>query len=300
MFFRLLCIFFTFYGMACTTQKSNEDDTIDRSSKLENTIDNIPKITQAYDHQIMVLGSFHFNRSLDGSDVVAKNHLEVTTPESQAYLEQLADKIATEFQPTIIATEWRPSYQATFDSLLVEYKNENWNLRKNEAFQIGFRLAKKLDLSKVYCIDNRPPQPETVTSLDDWDLYAQELNQEAIWHEYDEDNDAYNNYVDSLLGVLSLQEYLQFINTPEASARNKKFWLTGLVNLGYGDQYVGADLTGYWYRRNTRIFVNTRNLCQTKNERILVIYGNAHKWLLDELFEGSPEFTVVQPEIYLN
>jgi len=84
------------------------------------------------------------------------------------------------------------------------------------------------------------------------------------------------------------------------SARNKKFWLTGLVNLGYDDQYVGADLTGHWYRRNTRIFVNARNLCENKKERIFIIYSNAHKWLLDELSEGSPEFTVVQSRVFLN
>lgn len=75
----------------------------------------------------MVLGSFHFNRSRDGSDVVAKNHLDITTPESQTYLEQLVEKIAM---------EWRPSYQSIFDSLLTEYKNDSWELGKNEAFQI--------------------------------------------------------------------------------------------------------------------------------------------------------------------
>ncbi|MFK7846506.1 MAG: DUF5694 domain-containing protein [Rhodothermales bacterium] len=66
------------------------------------------------------------------------------------------------------------------------------------------------------------------------------------------------------------------------------------MNAGVSASIVGADFTGNWYRRNRRILVNIRNQSKTENERVLVIYGAAHKWVLDELFDGFPEFEVVQ------
>lgn len=65
------------------------------------------------------------------------------------------------------------------------------------------------------------------------------------------------------------------------------------MNVGYLDKYVGADLLGRWYRRNARIYANSKNLVDT-DENLLIIYGGAHKWILDELFESSPDFQVIQ------
>ena len=51
------------------------------------------------------------------------------------------------------------------DSLFGEYVKGNYVLEKHETFQIGFRVAKKLGLSKVYCIDNNPPFADFINSL---------------------------------------------------------------------------------------------------------------------------------------
>lgn len=255
----------------------------------------MPHFSSSYNHSAMVLGTFHFNRNSDASDVVGDNHMNVQSSDNQSGIEALVERLATEYQPTIVAVEFMPRYQAVFDSLYTEYREGRYDLGKNEAFQIGFRLAKRMNLPKVHCIDNRPPQPPTVAELDDWDLYGEQMGHTELWHEYDEALDAYNGYMDSLLNEMDLINYLRLINHPAAARERKNMWLTGLVNLGHGDRYVGADLTGHWYRRNTRIFVNARNLCRGEREKVFIIYGNAHKWVLDELFEGSPEFTLEQP-----
>lgn len=262
---------------------------------LQNVIRGIPQVTSNYHHQVMTLGSFHFDRSGDGSDVVASNSIDITSTESQAQIEALVDEIVADFHPTIIAVEWMPRLQATFDSLYREYRAGNWELVKNEAFQIGFRVAAALDLPTIYCVDNRPPQPESLNEIDDWEAYADSLGHTAVMTEYDADNQAFNEYMDQMLTQLDLLQYLKLVNSPEHVRRYKQLSLTGLVHLGHGDLYPGADLTGNWYRRNTRIFSNVRNLCQSKEERVLIIYGAGHKWVLDELFDGSPEFEVVQP-----
>jgi len=126
-------------------------------------------------------------------------------------------------------------------------------------------------------------------------MYAESLGQTEAFKEYDVDNKAFNDYMDEMLSALNLRQYLQLVNSPEHLKRYKALSFTGLVNLGQNDTYVGADLTGNWYRRNTRIFTNVRSLCESKSERVLVIYGAGHKWALDEIFDGSPEFELVQP-----
>lgn len=253
----------------------------------------IPIIRSPYSHQVMILGSFHFERGLDGSDVVAKNQLDITDPENQRQINDLVNAIVAEYKPTVIAVEWMPDKQTRIDSLYREYIATKKLPGKNEAFQLGFRIAEKLNLPTLYAVDNRPPQPETVTELDDFEAYAQSLNQLDIMTEYDPENLVYNTTMDSLLGAYDVSSYMRLINSEANLKRSKQLWFTGLVNLGHGDKYVGADLTGHWYRRNTRIFVNIRNLAKQKQERILVIYGAAHKWTLEELFQGSPEFEVV-------
>ena len=243
----------------------------------------------------MVLGSFHFNRSNDGSDVVANNQIDVTTEVSQQALEGLAQRIVDEFQPTLVVVEFRPQYQSIIDSLYQAYQNGSWELGKNETFQLGFRIASKANLSSVQCVDTRPPQPEAINSIDDFESYADSLHQREAFEEYNEANTAFNAYMDELLDTLTVDQYLQVVNSEAHTQRTRHLWHTGLVNLGQGDSYIGADLTGNWYTRNTRIMVNARSHCRSKQEHVLVIYGSAHKWVLDELFASSPEFTVMQP-----
>lgn len=290
-----VALFLIIIAYSCNNKTNKEAPNL--NSKKQDTlvtysIKNIPKNLDKYKNEALVLGVFHFNKSTDGSDIVGKKHIDISTEDSQKDIAFLVDKIVTEFKPTKIAVEWMPKFQEEFDSLFVEYKKGNLKLPKNEAFQIGFRVAHKMNLSGVYCIDNRPPQPETVTSVDDWDAYAAELGQENSWKEYDKVNNTFNNYLDNQQDQLGLLDYLRLLNSPEVAIRTKQLWFTGLVNLGYKDKYVGADLTGYWYRRNTRLFVNARNILEQPNERLLVIYGNGHKWIFEEAFKGSGEFKV--------
>jgi len=287
-----LLIFLQAILISCNEKAATIDEHKDPSN-FEGLLSAFPEIDEAPAHKVMTLGVFHFDRSLDGSDVIAKNHIDISTNQNKAELDSLL-AVLKQFKPTRIAVEWRPSYQSTMDSLYDAYQKGSHELGKNEAFQIGFNLANQLGLDKVYCIDNNPPMPETINAIDDWDLYAEELGHTELWHKYDTKNEEYLTFMDTLQNSVNLYDYLTLMNSPKNIKRRKQLWTTGLVNVGHGDTYLGADLLGRWYRRNTRIFVNAKNLAANKNETILIIYGSAHKWILDELFESSPEFDVVQ------
>lgn len=276
---------------SCTLNKdtktsSNHEDTIQRLLATYPTIDRVAK------HQVLTLGTFHFDRSRDGSDVVAKEHIDVSTHTNQKEIARIVAQLVS-FNPGKIAVEWRPSYQRTMDSLYTAYLQGNYDLEKQETFQIGFRVAKKLGHTKVYCIDNNPPFPEYIDAIDHWENYADSLGHLALWNAYDLENKKMNTYMDTIQRHLNVYEYLKVINSEKHSIRQKQLWTTGLINVGYESPYLGADVVARWYQRNIRLFAHAKNLVR-EDDNLLIIYGGAHKWILDELFESTPDFQVVQ------
>lgn len=263
-----------------------------KEATAEIAIQNIPK-TKSIKHQVMTLGVFHFDREMDGSDVIAKNHMDVMSEENQKQIDAVVNKLIS-FKPKSIAIEWKPENQTYIDKLYAQYLKGDYKLDKNETFQIGFRVAKALGIKKLHCVDTNPPVPESMHEIDSLDSYAEKLGHHELWKSYDEINQKYLGYTDNIQKRLYLIDYLKLLNSSENQLRRKQLWTTGLINIGHDSTYVGADLLGRWYKRNARIFATSKNLVKNEGENLLIIYGNAHKWILDELFESHPEFELVQ------
>lgn len=60
------------------------------------------------------MGTFHFKRAMDGSDIIAKNHIDIKSEENQAQIDSLII-ILKNFNPTRIAVEWKPKRQNLLD-----------------------------------------------------------------------------------------------------------------------------------------------------------------------------------------
>ena len=275
---------FLLFTLSCSGQES-----------IKKALDSLPTLKENNPVPIMILGTFHFNYAENGSDIKGENNFDITSEKRQAELNVLIGQIK-QFKPTKIAVEKMVTNQKTLDSLFRAYSNGQWKPGRNEAYQLGFRLAKELGLEGVSCVDTRPPQIELDTTVADWEVYAQSRDELVKWQAYDEPNRQTNAYMEALKNQMTMTDYLLFLNNKKTKLRYKQFFLTGLVDVGAGDTYVGADLTGYWYRRNTRIFTNIKKLAATREEKILVIYGNSHAWILEELFDASPEFEVIKVE----
>lgn len=288
-------LLFLLFAAFCLFSCSDPDSRVPEKevfSQLGWALKQFPALDEKPMHKVMTLGVFHFDRLRDGSDVVAKNHIDIASEQNQKEILSLVQRLK-QFSPGKIAVEWLPQYQPVMDSLFGAYLKGEYALEKNEAFQLGFRLAKELGHERVYCIDNNPPLPEYMDAIEDWERYADSLGHLELWQAYDHENTAYNTFMDTVQNHLFVTDYLRLINSRENTIRTKQLWTTGLVNVGHGVNYLGADLLGRWYRRNSRLYVNAKNLVEG-DENLLIIYGGAHKWILDELFESSPEFQVVQ------
>ena len=274
-------------------QYKNSADVKENTKKVTSySLDLYPSLAVTPKHKVLTLGTFHFDRSRDGSDVVANEHIDVTTEINQKKLNRIVERLIR-FNPSKIAVEWKPSKQKVMDSLFHEYKKGNYKLGKHETFQIGFKVAKALGHSRVHCIDNNPPFPDYINAIEDWEKYADSLGHLQLWRAYDVVNKELNTFMDTIQRHVNVLEYLTIINSERHSKRLKELWLTGLVNIGHDGANMGADVVARWYRRNIRLFSTAKNLVR-EDENLLIIYGGAHKWIFDELFESAPDFQVVQ------
>jgi len=60
----------------------------------------------------------------------------------------------------------------------------------------------------------------------------------------------------------------------------------------------GADMVAEWHRRNLRMFAKLSRLTGP-GERILVLYGQGHAYLLREFIRQAPDMKLVDAESLL-
>jgi Family of unknown function (DUF5694) len=72
-----------------------------------------------------------------------------------------------------------------------------------------------------------------------------------------------------------------------------------LMDFGKDENYVGTDVMKDWYERNLKIYTNITRITEGKNDRILVLYGSGHSFLLKQFLHDSGRYTVVEANKYL-
>jgi len=248
----------------------------------------------------MVLGVFHFDNP--GLDTHKQKHpFNILEETRQKELNLLIKKIAA-YEPTKILLEWN---RIKYDSLAnIDYQkflkgDFDISAKSNEVYQIGFKLAKKLNHNKVYCSDAKKVWYGVEL---DWDNYDEEAYlkskgqyQKVIRYDYD----SFYKLQDSLKSVRTLVQHLAWMNKPSNRLKDHQQYLNYVVE-GAGDNYLGADNVGSQYSRNLRIFSNVYDITNfDQEERILLIYGAAHVWQLRQFFLDSPDYDYIEPNDYL-
>ena len=244
---------------------------------------------------IMILGSPHL-AGWGGTKVD-----DMRTPKRQTELQQLADQIA-QFQPTKIAVEvdhLDTELQKEYDA----YLKGDFPLERHEIHQVGFRLAKQMGHSKIYCVDYWPWPDRHPLFPDgfDWDLA--DYHKFAITHGQEHllslrSNEAPIVTEKNLVDELIIDMYIR-LNQPEwIRSTHQKF--LRYSRIGLGDEYQGANWFGYfWYPRNIKTFVNLTRITESGDERILLVIGAGHTYLIQQFLEDSGEYIIESPLKYL-
>jgi hypothetical protein len=238
--------------------------------------------------KVMLFGVFHFANP--GLDVVKTDQINVMTPENQAYLDGLADRLA-EFKPTKILLEFEPARDAELQQRLTGYRDGSFELTSNEVYQLGFRIAARTDGATIHGFDERSvhwqaeplfaylqeSDPETQTRLDT--LYEQITEEMQEAH-----------------STLSLRDLLLLANDAAKDRLNRASYLM-TNHVGTSDNFVGADATASWWHRNFRMYAHVQRYAQP-GDRVLVIGGQGHVAILRTLLDDDPDRVAVDVRPY--
>lgn len=253
---------------------------------------------------VLLLGVFHFaGEQVDANTTPKELRVNMHSKERQQQIHHLLESLS-KFAPTKIAFEGPPHFQKKYDSLYHAYLQGN--LKASESFmvsevvQIGFALAKKMNLKTLYPVDAQAFsfQLSKADSLTTFEKYKDQTDTASnYWNKI---YDHYSTYNDTLAFHSTTQAYLKFLNSPKVQANSIGRWLVS-TKRGSSTEPIGADgfITRY-FNRNVRIYGNIQRMVTSKNDRILVIYGATHMYFLKGLFEASPEFLLEDVLKYLN
>lgn len=269
-----------------------------------NQLESFPFVGK-YKPDIMILGVYHFDNP--GLDAFKSQDIDMLTEQKQKEIDFLLDKIQ-KFNPTkIIIEQSRGTMDSIIDNRYKQYLDGSFDIsdKPDEIYQLAFKLAKRLNHKKVYCSDSHVGWCGTQDI--DWDSFGDNEEKEYLTskNQYQKVNRYdYNlnyKYTDSLKMILPLTSYLEILNKPSVTKKHHQYYLTNLSLCGAGDNYYGADSVSRWYRRNLRIFSNIYDITSfDRQEKILVIYGSGHVWLLSQYIKDSPDFNYVEVNDYLH
>jgi hypothetical protein len=234
---------------------------------------------------LLVVGSVHFDNP--GRDVVNIKVEDVLSPARQAQIGKVVDRLAA-FKPNLIAVEWPRTDQDKLDARYRDYREGRYALSRDERDQLGLRLAAKLNLARVNAVDwNEDPPGED--SHYDWVEYAKSHGQSELLAAV---MDPQRTIGIVPQGALSIDAWLLKVNSPDILAASQRNYFD-IAMIGDAKLQPGANWVGSWYARNLRIFNNLVLLGPKPSDRILVIYGAGHAYLLRQFARESGAFRLV-------
>lgn len=283
---------------------ATSDDHTDKSAEK------IQQMTQK--PTIMILGSTHLAN--DGLDYFNYKMDDVRIPKRQREIEQLVSQLKA-YQPTKIALERDVIFDDATNANYQEYLKGTYELERDEHNQIGFRLAKQMEHPKLYCVDYRVdyrkddpfiPWDEFDRSVMDFFTFAKEHNQEhlipfpPIIEEKITQDETGRNWIEPAKYISIIDMYIRD-NQPERIRLDHQMYIRQIARIGLGDEYPGANWVSHsWYDRNLKIYVNLTRITESADDRIMLIIGSGHVYLVQQFFEESEDYTIESPLKYLN
>jgi hypothetical protein len=239
--------------------------------------------------RVMFFGVFHFKDA--GLDVVQVEDVDIFSEENQAYLESLTTRLAA-FGPTTVLLEYNPENEEGMNERYQQYLDGAHELGANEIYQLGFRIAKKAGLERVYSFDHRELQWQGQALFDYSETHnppeAQAMREAIKSVEADEAQ---------ALSTLSLAQLLARQNDPEQERLNMDLYL--LTNgVGAEEGWVGADAASSWWGRNFRMYARVQKHAYP-GARVIAIGGAGHTAILKQLLEIDQRIESEDPLPYI-
>lgn len=266
------------FSLSCNNSAIKETDTTKTTTVK-------PKV------EVLLIGTSHWNNfNQKGSDIAQSNEIDILSESYQSQLSDITQKIV-EFKPSKVFVERTIAYQPKLDSLYQLYRTSSWGKdKRNEIYQLGFRVANELNHTKVYGIDFRE------TSFDyEAAMKAMEVaGQEELISETEESIKIYEEtYNEIVKNNTPLEDIIKYHNDV-AQRQENLGWYFNVVNRGGNlDDFSGSYLASEWIRRNLHTYALIQKYVAAKDERIMILMGAGHTAVLHNLISYNPEWQIV-------
>lgn len=218
---------------------------------------------------------------------------DVLTDKRQKEMSEIVNCLKR-FKPTKVALEVATEYEEKLNQDYDSYKKGDFSLSSNEIHQIGFQVAMKCNLEKVYAVDWN----DNLEGVPDFEKIAED-NQLDIFDEVVKIGQEITSQSEEYYQSHSLIEYLLWHNEKENIAKGHEMYMK-LSLIGSESNPVGAIwIAKYWYYRNMLIYKKLVSLINSKEDRIFVLYGAGHLHLLLQFLKESGFFNVEVASDYL-
>lgn len=241
---------------------------------------------------IMVVGTTHFANP--GQDNINIDVEDVLSDAQQAGIIEIVNALK-EFRPTHVVVEILEQRQNQLDERYQSYLDGTTDLNRSEMDQVGMRLAKAMGHNRIYGADWQGEPPGGFTADFNWYEYAQESGLEerlaavsnpSLIHEY------------AMQHGRTIPEWIVALNSMDALRAFHRIYFD-VALIGNSETSPGANWFGHWYTRNLMIFNNIVRLANSEDDRVLVIYGVGHAYLLRQFAIESGAFEVADLADYL-
>jgi hypothetical protein len=268
-----------------------------------------PSQAQARPVEVMVLGCDHLHQLYTAQDPRS----DVFNSKKQAELAQLRAQLQR-FRPELIMVEAEPKEQPQLDSLYAAYQQGRLQFSalpygRSERYQIGFALAKELHLPAPQGIDYAAATSQGLLStgrniaLFRQGLQELQMTARPLKRQVQHDSLSVRDYI-ALMNqpAFIALSHRALLNTP-ALVTSGTFASNGINtnDLGRVDTaYIGAHYITLFYNRNLKIYSNLLRVQQkTRAQRLLVVFGQNHVGVQQELLGANPSYRVVPAHTYL-
>ncbi|MEM8998763.1 MAG: DUF5694 domain-containing protein [Bacteroidota bacterium] len=248
--------------------------------------------------EVLLIGTSHWNNyKKKGLDVAQTSEVDILSENYQTQLAVLAEKIKA-FGPDKIFVERPMDHQHKLDSLYHLYTTTDWGLdKRNEIYQLGFRVAKIMGHSKVYGVDYR----KTEFPFDSLAAIVSQQKKTDVLDAMMEDIKHFEKEYNTFIAQNPpLEELLAYHNTPENRKLNLGWYLQKANKAGGLNNNVGAHLTSEWFRRNIHIYGIMQKYTEPTDKKIMLVMGAGHVAIIETLIRYNPDWKVVELEQLLS
>lgn len=246
---------------------------------------------QAPSTKVMILGVAHLESKNDVHNSVFED--SPLSPKRQRQIEDIIRHLSR-FRPTKVLIE-APMDDPRFTEQYRQFLAGQYTLPANERYQFGFKLAARAKNSAIYPVDTFGP------TLIEEESATDKCHTEFLKAHFAEvSTPAFKAYLaqsHALEREGTYLDLLRYLNTDAAIRANASVYSV-LDGMGRDAENAGSAYVAQWYTRNCYIFSNILSVIRP-GDRVVVIMGQGHEYLLREFTRLNPNLADVDPLDYL-